>query len=75
MITKEQLFEFIAQDQDLDASDWTLETTLDSLGIDSLSKMELLFQLEDKYKITIPNDDIDVETLQQVLDLVNRHLP
>jgi acyl carrier protein len=75
MITKEQLFEFIAQDQDLDASDWTLETTLDSLGIDSLSKMELVFQLEDKYKITIPNDDIDVETLQQVLDLVNRHLP
>ena len=75
MITQEQLFEFIAQDQDLDASDWTLETTLDGLGIDSLSKMELVFQLEDKYKITIPNDDIDVETLQQVLDLVNRHLP
>lgn len=75
MITKEQLFEFIAQDQDLDSANWTLETTLDSLGIDSLSKMELVFQLEDKYKITIPNDDIDVETLQEVLDLVNRHLP
>ena len=75
MITKEQLFEFIAQDQDLDSANWTLETTLDSLGIDSLSKMELVFQLEDKYKITIPNDDIEVETLQEVLDLVNRHLP
>jgi len=75
MITKEQLFEFIAQDQDLDSTNWTLETTLDSLGIDSLSKMELVFQLEDKYKITIPNDDISVNTLQKVLDLVNRHLP
>lgn len=75
MITKEQLFEFIAQDQDLDSTNWTLETTLDSLGIDSLSKMELVFQLEDKYKITIPNDDISVNTLQEVLDLVNRHLP
>jgi len=75
MITQEQLFEFIAQDQKLDAANWTLETTLDSLGIDSLAKMELVFQLEDKYKITIPNDDIAVNTLQEVLALVNRHLP
>jgi len=75
MITQEQLFEFIAQDQKLDAANWTLKTTLDSLDIDSLAKMELVFQLEDKYKITIPNDDITINTLQEVLDLVNRHLP
>jgi len=75
MISKHQLFEFIAQDQELDSTDWTLETTLDSLGIDSLAKMELVFQIEDQYKITIPNDDISVNTLQEVLDLVNRHLP
>ena len=75
MISQQQLFEFIARDQELDNTAWTLETTLDSLGIDSLARMELVFQLEDEYKITIPNDDIDVETLQQVLDLVNRHLP
>ena len=75
MISQQQLFEFIAQDQELDSTDWTLETTLDSLGIDSLAKMELVFQIEDQYKITIPNDDISVNTLQEVLDLVNRHLP
>ena len=74
MITQEQLFEFIAQDQDLDSAGWTLETTLDSLGIDSLARMELVFQLEDEYKITIPND-ATVNTLQSVLELVNRHLP
>jgi acyl carrier protein len=75
MITLQQLFEFIAQDQELDSTDWTLDTTLDSLGIDSLAKMELVFRLEDQYKITIPNDDISVSTLQEVLALVNRHLP
>jgi len=75
MITPQQLFDFIAQDQDLDATNWTLSTTLDSLGIDSLARMELVFRLEDEYKITIPNDDIAVSTLQEVLDLVNRHLP
>jgi acyl carrier protein len=75
MITTQQLFEFIAQGQHRDSANWTLETTLDSLGIDSLAKMELLFRLEDEYKITIPNDDINVNTLQEVLDLVHRHLP
>ena len=75
MISQQQLFEFIARDQELDSTAWTLETTLDSLGIDSLARMELVFQLEDEYKITIPNDDISVNTLQEVLELVNRHLP
>jgi len=75
MITQQQLFEFIAQDQTIDVANLALETTLDSLGIDSLAKMELVFRLEDQYKITIPNDDISVSNLQEVLDLVNRHLP
>jgi acyl carrier protein len=75
MISQQQLFEFIARDQELDSTAWTLETTLDSLGIDSLARMELVFRLEDQYKITIPNDDISVNTLQEVLELVNRHLP
>ena len=75
MISQQQLFEFIARDQELDSTAWTLETTLDSLGIDSLARMEIVFRLEDQYKITIPNDDISVNTLQEVLELVNRHLP
>jgi hypothetical protein len=50
MITQEQLFEFIAQDQDLDSAGWTLETTLDSLGIDSLAQMELVFQFKKPLK-------------------------
>ena len=75
MISQQQLFEFIARDQELDSNAWTFGTTLDSLGIDSLARMEIVFRLEDQYKITIPNDDISVNTLQEVLELVNRHLP
>jgi acyl carrier protein len=74
MIAQEQLFEFIAQDQNLDSSAWALSTTLDSLGIDSLSKMELVFQIEDYFKITVTNEDLKVDTLQDVLDLINQHL-
>jgi len=73
MITQHELFEFIAQNQTVDVATLTLETTLDSLGIDSLAKMELVFQLEDYFNITVPNEDLAVDTLQEVLDLVNQY--
>jgi acyl carrier protein len=75
MITEQQLFEFITNTQNIGDVPLTLTTTLDSLGIDSLAKMELVFQLEDQYKITVPTDDLDVATLQDVLDLVNKYTP
>jgi acyl carrier protein len=75
MITEQQLFEFITNTQNIGDMPLTLTTTLDSLGIDSLAKMELVFQLEDKFNITVPTDELDVATLQDVLTLVNRHLP
>jgi len=75
MITQHELFEFIAQNQTVDVATLTLETTLDSLGIDSLAKMELVFQLEDYFNITVPNEDLAVDTLQEVLDLVNQYTP
>lgn len=75
MITEQQLFEVIAKAEDLDPTVLTLETKLSDLGIDSLAKMELIFHVEDQYKIMLPSQELDVETLGEVLDLVNRHLP
>jgi acyl carrier protein len=75
MITQSELFEFIAHDQELDIVDLSLETQLDSLGIDSLAKLELVFHLEDYFHITIPNNNISVNTVQDVLDLANKYTP
>jgi len=75
MITQQQLFEVIAKAEDLDPTSLTLETKLSDLGIDSLAKMELIFHVEDQYKIMLPSNELDVSTLGEVLDLVNRHLP
>ena len=75
MITEHELFEVIAKAEDLDPTVLTLETKLSDLGIDSLAKMELIFHVEDQYKIMLPSQELDVETLGEVLDLVNRHLP
>ena len=35
----------------------TLETSLESLGIDSLGMVEIIFSLEDEFNISIPESD------------------
>jgi len=47
------------------------DTTLESLGIDSLEKIELIFDLEDHFKVRIPNENVKIETLQDVANLID----
>jgi acyl carrier protein len=76
-MTETELLDFVATFAYLDRSLLTLETELTTIDIDSLAKMELVFQLEDhlKLELHIPNNDVNLDTLQDVLDLINRHLP
>ena len=46
-----------------------LETNLQDLGIDSLDVFTLLFELENAFKISIPDDD--VRSLKTVNDIVD----
>jgi acyl carrier protein len=46
----------------------TIETNLQELGIDSLDVFTLLFELENAFKISIPDDD--VRSLRTVNDVV-----
>jgi acyl carrier protein len=46
----------------------TLETNLQDLGIDSLDVFTLLFELENAFKISIPDDD--VRSIRTVSDIV-----
>jgi acyl carrier protein len=48
------------------------ESTLDSFGLDSLDKIELLFQIEDEFKIKIPERDVKINTIQEVVDMIDR---
>jgi acyl carrier protein len=47
----------------------TLETNLQELGIDSLDVFSLLFELENAFKISIPDDD--VRSIRTVNDVVH----
>lgn len=54
MSVKDKVIAIIAEQAVLDPSDVTLESTLESLGIDSLGLVECIFAIEEEFDISIP---------------------
>ena len=47
---------------------------LNELGADDLDVVDVIMQIEEQLNITIPEDEtVDIQTVQQVLDLVEKH--
>jgi len=42
------------------------------LGLDSLDTFDLIFNAEDHFNIKVPNDQVNISTLQDVTELVHR---
>jgi acyl carrier protein len=57
---------------DLKLEDLTPEATLEGLGLDSLSVIEFTFNLEDELKITMPEARVELKTLQDVVNLIDK---
>jgi acyl carrier protein len=52
-------------------ADITEEATLKDLGLDSLDKIEISMELEDRLGITLDDDEIaDVETVKDLIEVV-----
>ncbi len=69
--TMQVLLQQVAERFDKKIDDISPETTLESLEVDSLGKIELLFDLEDHFKVRIPNEAYELITLQDVADLID----
>lgn len=57
---------------DLKPEDLTPDATLEGLGLDSLSIIEFTFNLEDELKITMPDERVELKTLQDVVNLLDK---
>jgi acyl carrier protein len=73
-MTKEAIFEkisdIIKEQLHNTALEITLETTLqDDLAVDSIAFMEFIINLEDEFKLDIPDED--VENMQSIDEIVN----
>jgi acyl carrier protein len=65
---EEKVISTLASVKRIPADKITVDTNLQDLGIDSLDVFSLLFELENAFKISIPDDD--VRSIRTVNDIV-----
>jgi acyl carrier protein len=57
--TLQRLQAIVAKDHKLDIDIITADASLESLGIDSLGVAELLFNIEDEFRVRLPVEPVD----------------
>jgi len=67
-VVAEKVISALASVKRIPAEKITLETNLQEVGIDSLDVFSLLFELENAFNISIPDDD--VRSIRTVKDIV-----
>ena len=68
MEVQEIVLEVISRELPLSSGTLTLDTPLEKVGIDSLKAITILFELEDRLNLEIPNEIFD--SLESVNDIV-----
>ena len=64
----------IAKKLEIDVVTIKPESTLEELGLDSLDTFDIIFEAEDKLGIKVPNDQVDVKTIQDMTNLLDQLL-
>lgn len=57
---------------DLKLEDLTPDAQLESLGLDSLSIIEFMFNLEDELNIKLPDERIEIKTFGDVVNILDK---
>ena len=58
----------------VDYDNFSTSATLMSQGVDSLDLNSLIFALEEKFEITIPDSDMEkLETVDGIVEYINKH--
>ena len=73
---QDTIFDTIASDARIPRENISLDSTLVDLGIDSLEAIEIVFNLEERFKISFPDRDpsFDTGTVRGLVDAVERLL-
>lgn len=71
---QETIFGIIAKESGIDIGKITLDSTLKDLEIQSLDAVQIIFEIEDHYKITLPDRDpnFDTESVKGLVEAVER---
>jgi len=72
MNTYETLRDIIADKFEKDPASITPDATFETLEIDSLDTFDLIFSAEEKFGIKVPNDQVEIKTVQDVVNLIDK---
>jgi acyl carrier protein len=72
--TQDTIFAIIAKEAHIPLEKITLQSTLKDLEIDSLDVVQIIFELEDRFGITLPDKDpaIDTDSVSGLIAAVER---
>jgi acyl carrier protein len=71
---QETIFAIISKEAGIDIGKISLDSTLKDLEIQSLDAVQIIFEIEDHYKITMPDRDpnFDTESVKGLVDAVEK---
>ena len=71
---QDAVFGIIAKEANIDVNKITLDSTLKDLEIASLDAVQIIFEIEDHFKITLPDRDpnFDTESVKGLVDAVEK---
>lgn len=71
---QETIIDIISKEAGIDSGKITLDSTLKELEIQSLDAVQIIFEIEDRYKITLPDRDpkVDTESVRGLVEAVDR---
>lgn len=71
-----QVIHIIAESQQIPADAVTVDSTFEQLGIDSLSAVAVVAEIEEAFGISIPNEEVlGIRDVRQAVACLRRHLP
>ncbi len=72
MDTLERIKKLYLENFDLEEERLRPEATIESLGLDSLDRIEFMFALEKEFGIKIPDREVTLNTIQDMIEVIDR---
>lgn len=72
MNTLQTIQRMMVEQFELKAEDLTPDAQLEALGLDSLSVIEFMFNIEDEFHIKLPDERVEIKTIQDIAGIVER---
>ena len=72
MSTLQTIQRMMVDQFELKAEDLTPDAQLEALGLDSLSVIEFMFNIEDEFHIKLTDERVEIKTLQDIASIVER---